>query len=337
MKASPQPDDEGGRHMKPNYARIAAALAVILGVVAPVVAQPYPAKPIRFVVGYAAGGGTDTMARAVAAKLPELLKQQVIVDNRPGANANLAAEHVSRQAADGYTVLFMSVSHAMSKSVYRNLGYDIERDFVPLTIVSEVPNLMAVHPSLPVKTVRDLIRLAKAKPSEITYAVAGVGSPGHFAGEMFNMAGGIKMLAVPYRGGGPLAIDLMAGHVMATFNAAPPLIPLAKSGRVRAIAVSTARRVKALPEVPTIAESGLPGYAVSTWYGCVVRAGTPKDIVAQLHQAVLKIIAMPDVRDKLEKLGAEIVGGSIDESEAFLKSEISKYAKVAKAANIRVD
>lgn len=316
---------------------VAVLLSASFAYSVPLLAQPYPTKPIRFVVGYAAGGGTDTMARAVAAKLPELLGQQVVVENRPGANANVAAEYVSRQAADGYNVLFISVSHAMSKSVYRNLGYDIERDFVPLTIVSEVPNLLAVHPSLPVKTVRDLVRLAKAKPGEITYGVAGVGSPGHFAGEMLNMATGIKMLAVPYKGGGPLSVDLMAGHVMATFNAAPPLIPLARSGRVRAIAVSTTKRVKALPEVPTVAESGVPGYAVSTWYGCVVRTGTPKEIVMQLHGVVLKVIAMPDVREKLGRLGAEIVGGSVDEAEVFLKSEIAKYAKVAKAANIRVN
>lgn len=315
-------------------------IALVLGLNAfstSICAQPYPNKPIRFVVGYAAGGGTDTMARAVAAKLPELLGQQVIVENRPGANANIAAEYVSRQTADGYTVLFISVSHAMSKSVYRNLGYDIDRDFVPITMVSEVPNLLAVHPSLPVKTVKDLIRLAKAKPGTITYGVAGVGSPGHFAGEMLNMAAHIKMLAVPYRGGGPLAIDLMAGHVMATFNAAPPLIPLVRSGRIRAIAVSTTRRVNALPDVPTVAESGVPGYAVSTWYGCVVRTGTPKAIVTQLNATVLKVIAMPDVQEKLGNLGADILGGSVEESEAFLKSEIVKYAKVAKAANINAD
>jgi tripartite-type tricarboxylate transporter receptor subunit TctC len=225
----------------------------------------------------------------------------------------------------------------MSKSVYRNLGYDIAKDFVPLTMVSQVPNLLAVHPSLPVRTVKDLIRLAKSKPGQVTYGVAGVGSPGHFAGEMLNMAAHIKMLAIPYRGGGPLSIDLMAGNVMATFNAAPPLIPLVKSGRVRAIAVSTPKRAKALPDVPTIAESGVPGYAIATWYGCVVRTGTPKEIIEQLHQAVIKVIDMPDVQERLGKLGAEILGGSVEESEAFLKSEIAKYAKVAKAANIHAN
>lgn len=324
--------------MTAGFSRFLVVLVLLVGAfLGQVSAQPYPSKPIRFVVGYAAGGGTDTMARAVAAELPDLLKQQVIVENRPGANANIAAEYVSRQAADGYSVLFISVSHAMSKSVYRKLGYDIERDFVPLTMVSEVPNLLAVHPSLPVKTVKDLIRIAKAKPGEITYGVAGVGSPGHFAGEMLNMAVNIKMLAVPYRGGGPLAIDLMAGHVMATFNAAPPLIPLARSGRIRAIAVSTNKRVKALPDVPTVAESGVKGYAVSTWYGCVVRTGTPKEIVALLNNAVLKVIAMPEVGQKLGNLGAEILGGTVEASELFLKSEVAKYAKVAKAADIRVD
>jgi tripartite-type tricarboxylate transporter receptor subunit TctC len=323
--------------MKLNLRNLTLVLGVIACASTQSFAQSFPTKPIRFVVGYAAGGGTDTMARAVATKLPEILKQQVIVENRPGANANLAAEYVTRQPADGYTVLFISVSHAMSKSVYTNLGYDIERDFVPLTLVAEVPNLLAVHPSLPVKTVNDLIKMAKTMPGQITYGVAGTGSPGHFAGEMLNMTSKIKMLAIPYKGGGPLAIDLMAGHVMATFNAMPPLLPLVRSNRIRAIAVSTTKRVSVLPDVPTIAESGVPGYAMSTWYGCVVKSGTPAEIVTLLNQAVLKTLTMPDVQKSLANLGADIIGGSVTETADFLKSEVAKYAKVAKAAKIRVD
>ncbi len=316
---------------------ISAALsASLMAIPAQGLAQAYPSKPIRVIVGYAPGGGTDIMARAVAAKLPEMLKQQVIVENRPGANANLAAEYAARQPADGYTVLFMSVSHAMSKSVYRNLGYDLERDFVPLTIVSEVPNVLTVHPSLPARTVKDMIALAKAKPGQITYAVAGLGSPGHFAGEMFEMMAKVDLLVVPYKGGGPLTIDLMAGHVMATFNALPPLLPQIRAQRTRAIAVSTEKRAKVLPDVPTIAET-LPGYAVSTWYGCVVRSGTPDEIVSQLSAATLKIIAMPGVQEALANQGAVIVGGTSSQSAAFIKSEIAKYAKVAKAADIRAE
>ena len=299
-------------------------------------AQVYPSKPIRFVVGYAAGGGTDTMARAVASKLPELLGQQVLVENRPGANANLAAEYVARQPADGHTVLFISVSHAMSKSVYGNLGYDIESDYIPITLVGEVPNLLAVHPSLPVKTVADLVRLGRKNAEPVTFAVAGVGSPGHFAGEMLNMAAGTRLSVIPYKGGGPLATDLMAGHVMATFNAMPPLLPLVRSQRVRAIAVSTSKRSAALPQVPTVAESGVAGYAVSTWYGCVVRTGTSPDIVSKLHAATLRSIADPKVRDTLTNSGTIILGGSSSDVAAFIKSEVAKYARIAAKAAIRI-
>ncbi|HKU71031.1 MAG TPA: tripartite tricarboxylate transporter substrate binding protein [Burkholderiales bacterium] len=312
------------------------ALAVALLAAAPAFAQPYPSKPLRFIVGYAPGGGTDIMARAVAAKLPELLRQQVVVENRPGANANLGAEYAARQPADGYTVLFISVSHAMSKSVYKNLGYDLERDFVPLTIVSEVPNVLTVHPSLPAKNVKELVALAKAKPGTITLAVAGLGSPGHFAGAMLEMMGKVKLLVVPYKGGGPLNIDLMAGHVMSTFNALPPLLGNIKAGQTRAIAVSTAKRVKVLPDVPTVGET-IPGFAVSTWYGCVVRTGTPEEIVQQLSAAAQKVVAMPDVQATLSNLGATIVGGDSARSAAFIKAEVAKYAKVAKAADIKAE
>jgi tripartite-type tricarboxylate transporter receptor subunit TctC len=276
------------------------------------------------------------MARAIAAKLPEILKQQVIVENRPGANANLAAEYVARQPADGYHVLFMSVSHAMNKVVYRGLGYDFERDLVPLAIVSEVPNTLAVHPSLPVRSVPDMIALAKKRPGQITYGVAGIGSPGHFAGELMELMAKIDLLVVPYKGGGPMAVDLVGGHVMATFNALPALMPHIRGGKTRAIAVSTEKRVKALPEIPTIGET-LPGYAVSTWYGNAVRAGTPAEIVTQLSEATLKVVAMPDVQDALAKVGAEIVGKPSKASVDFIHAEVEKYARVAKAADIRVE
>ena len=316
---------------------ISAALsASLIAIPAQGLAQAYPSKPVRVVVGYAPGGGTDIMARAVAAKLPELLKQQVIVENRPGANANLAADYAARQPADGYTVLFMSVSHAMSKSVYRKLGYDLERDFVPLTIVSEVPNVLTVHPSLPARTVKDMIALAKAKPGQITYAVAGLGSPGHFAGEMLEMMAKVDLLVVPYKGGGPLTIDLMAGHVMATFNALPPLLPHIRAQQTRAIAVSTEKRAKVLPDVPTIAET-LPGYAVSTWYGCVVRSGTPDEIISQLSAAMLKIIAMPDVKQKLLEQGGDTVGSSPEALERVVKGELKKWAELIRDAKIRLE
>jgi len=300
-------------------------------------AQSYPAKTIRILVGYAPGGGTDIMARTIAVKLTDAFKQQVIVDNRPGANGNVAAKMAAESPADGYTVLFMSVAHIMSKPVYKNLGYDIERDLTPITVVSEVSNVFAANPALPAKTVKEALALARAKPGELTYATAGVGSPEHFAGEMLKMMTKTNLLAVPYKGGGPIAIDLVAGHVMTSFSTMPPIIPHVRSGRVRAVAVTKAQRAAVLPDVPTIAESGVPGYAMSTWYGCVVRSGTPQEIVVRLNDAVLKVLAMPEVRKRLENLGAEIVGSSVADSSAFLKSEIAKYAKVAKAANIRAN
>jgi len=300
-------------------------------------AQSYPAKTIRILVGYAPGGGTDIMARTVAARLTDAFKQQVIVDNRPGANGNVAAKMAAESPADGYTVLFMSVAHIMSKPVYKNLGYDIERDLTPITVVSEVSNVFAANPALPAKTVKEALALARAKPGELTYATAGVGSPEHFAGEMLKMMTKTNLLAVPYKGGGPIAIDLVAGHVMTSFSTMPPIIPHIRAGRVRALAVTKDKRAAVLPDVPTIAESGVPGYSMSTWYGAVAPAKTPRDIVVRLNQEILKALALPDVKQRLASLGADIVATSPEETAAFFKTEVAKYTKVAKAANIRAD
>ena len=318
-------------------------LALVLAAAPPVgmsttaAAQDYPNKPVRVLVGFAPGGGTDIMARAVGAKLADSLKQQFIVDNRPGANANIAAKLAADAPADGYTILFMSVAHIMSKPVYKNLGYDIERDLTPITVVSNVPNVLCVHPSLPVKTVKEVIALAKARPGEITYATSGVGSPEHFAGEMFKMMTSTDMLPIPYKGGGPLAIDLVGGQVMLAFNTAPPIMPHIQAGRVRAIAVTMDKRVAALPDVATIAESGVPGYAMSTWYGAVAPAKTPREIIVRLNQEMLKALALPEVRERLAALGAHVVGDSPEEAAALFKLELAKYTKVANAANIRAD
>jgi len=288
-------------------------------------------------VGYAPGGGTDIMARAVGARLSESLKQQFIIENRPGANANIAAKLAADAPADGYTILFMSVAHIMSKPVYKNLGYDIERDFVPITVVTNVPNVLCLHPSLPVKTVKELIALAKAKPGTLTYATSGVGSPEHFAGEMFKMMTSTDMLPIPYKGGAPLAVDLVGGQVMLAFNTAPPIMPHIQTGRVRAIAVTMDKRVAALPDVPTIAESGVPGYSMSTWYGAVIQAKTPREIVVRLNQEMIKALAVPEVKDRLAGLGADVVGNTPEEAAALIKLEVAKYTKVANAAHISAD
>ena len=304
---------------------------------APVIAQGYPNKPVRILVGYAPGGGTDIMARAIGAKLSESLKQQFVIENRPGANANIAAKVAAEAPADGYTLLFMSVAHIMSKPVYKNLGYDIERDFAPITVVTNVPNVLCLHPSLPVRTVKELIALAKAKPGTLTYATSGVGSPEHFAGEMFKMMTSTDMLAIPYKGGAPMAVDLVGGQVMLAFNTAPPIMPHIQSGRVRALAVTMDKRVGALPDVPTIAESGVPGYQMSTWYGAVIQAKTPREIVVKLNQEMIKALALPDLKERMAGLGADVVGNTTDEAAALIKLEVAKYTKVANAAHISAD
>jgi len=301
-------------------------------------AQSYPTKPVRILVGFAPGGGTDIMARAVAAKLAESLKQQFVVENRPGANANLAAKVAADAPGDGYTLLFMSVAHIMSKPVYSQstLGYDIERDFAPITVVSEVSNVIAANPALPARTVKELIALARSKPGELTYATSGVASPEHFAGEMFKMMTKTSLLPVPYKGGGPIAIDLMAGHVMTSFSTMPPIIPHIRSGRVKAIAVTTAKRAAVLPDVPAIAET-VPGYVMSTWYGAVAPVKTPREIVVRLNQEMVRALAAPDVKERLASLGADIVATSPEETAAIFRTDLAKYTKVAQAAKIRAD
>ena len=291
-----------------------------------VVAQNYPAKPIRFLVGFAPGGGTDIMARVVAAKLTDSLSQQVIVDNRPGANANLAAEIASKATPDGHTVLMISVSHAISKPLYKKLGYDLVRDFTPLINISSVPMFVVVPPSSTAKSVADLIVLAKAKP--INYASSGDGSPEHIAAEMLKGMTKISMTHIAYKGGAPSAIALISGEVQAGFNTAPVAVPHIKAGRMRALAVTSAKRNPALPDVPTVAESGVAGYDMINWYGAVLPAKTPAVAVNRLNADINKALQLTDVQQRLASLGADPLGGSADGFGAYIKSEIAKYTKV---------
>lgn len=321
---------------RPLFVVCSAAFAAATVVSPAAFAQAYPTKPVRILVGFAPGGGTDIMARVIGAKVGESMKQQFIVDNRPGANANLAAKLAAEAPADGYTILFMSVAHIMSKPVYKNLGYDIERDFAPITVASSVPNVLCANMSLPARTVKDIIALAKAKPGEMTYATSGVGSPEHFAGEMFKMMTRTNLLPIPYKGGGPIAIDLLAGNVMTSFSTMPPVIPHIRSHRVRAIAVTTEKRAAVLPDVPTVSET-VPGYSMSTWYGAVAPVKVPHEIVQRLNQEMLKALALPDVKEKLAGLGADVVGSSIEETARIFKTDIAKFTKVANEAHIRAD
>ena len=292
--------------------------------------QQYPAKTVRMLVGYAPGGGTDIMARVVAQKLSEGLNQQFVVENRPGANANLAAELAAKAPADGYTLLMISVSHAISKPMYRKLGYDIERDFTPVIEVSSVPQLIVTTMSLPVKSVKELIALAKSRPGQVTYASSGDGSPEHIAAEMFKSMAGVDMTHVPYKGGGPSAVAIIGGETVVGFNTAPVAIPHVKNNRLKVLAVTEAKRTPTLPDVPTVAEAGLPGYAMSTWYGLVAPTGVPREAIARLNTDINRILRRPDVRERFATLGAEPRGGSAEQFGAYIKSEVAKFSKLAK-------
>ncbi|MGA0024314.1 MAG: tripartite tricarboxylate transporter substrate binding protein [Burkholderiales bacterium] len=273
------------------------------------------------------------MARTVAVKLTDSLGQQVIVDNRPGANANLAAGIAARAAPDGYTVMFISVSHAISKSLYRKLDYDLERDFTPLINVASVPMFVVVPPSSSPKSVADVIALAKSR--SINFASSGDGSPEHIAAELLKSMAKINMVHVPYKGGAPSAVALISGEVQLGFNTAPVAVPHIKSGRMRALAVTSAKRNPALPNVPTVDEAGVKGYDMINWYGAVLPAGTPAVAINRLNADINKALQLPDVRERLARLGADPLGGTAQGFGDYIKSEIAKYAKVVKDGGLK--
>jgi tripartite-type tricarboxylate transporter receptor subunit TctC len=313
---------------------VALALAIACGTAG---AQTYPAKPVRFLVGYAAGGGSDIMARAVAAKLTERFGQQMIVENRPGASANLAAEIAAKAPADGYTVLMISTSHAIAKPMYRKLGYDVERDFAPLIEIAAVPFVLAVHPSLPVKNVRDLIGLARAQPGKLTYGSSGEGSSDHIAGELFRSIAKVDLLHIPYKGGAPAALALLSGEIAVLFNSAPTAMPHIRSGRMRTLAVTGEKRTAALKDLPTVAEAGLPSYAITNWYGLLVPTGTPREHVQLLNTEIERVLALPDIRERMAGLGAEVTGGSAEQFGARIRAEVAKYGEVVRAARLTIE
>jgi tripartite-type tricarboxylate transporter receptor subunit TctC len=297
----------------------------------------YPNKSVRLVVPYPPGGGTDTMARTLGQKLSETLGQQVVIDNRPGGGANIGAELAAKAPPDGYTLLMNTIAHASAVSLYRKLGYNFLRDFAPVTLLATTPHILVTHPSLPVKSVKDLVALAKARPNEIVYSSSGSGTPAHLAGELFKHMTGANMVHVPYKGGGPSMIALLSGEVSLAFATTPSAIAYVKAGRLRAIAVTTARRSLATPDLPTIGEAGVPGYDVGSWYGLLAPAGTPKDIVARLNAEAGKALRLPDVKQRLDASGFEALTSTPEEYGAFMRSEVEKWAKVIKAAGIRAD
>ena len=315
----------------------AALGALLLASGTLVSAQSYPSKSVRILVGYAPGGGTDIMARAIALKLSESLGQQFIIDNRPGANANLAADLAAKAAPDGYTLLMISVSHAINKPLYRKLNYDLERDFVPVIEVSSVPQFVVVTPSLPVKTLKDLIALAKSRPGEVTYASSGEGSPEQIAAELLKSMAGIDLIHVPYKGGSPAAIAVIAGEASVGFNTAPVAIPYIRNGRLRALAGTEPKRNPALPDVPTVAESGLPGYAMTTWYGLIAPTGVPREVINKLNAEINRILKLPDVRERFATLGADPVGGTAEQFGRYITSEVAKFARLAKERHLTLE
>lgn len=301
-------------------------------------AQAWPSKPIRWIVPFAPGGTTDILARTIAEKLTPALGKPVIVENNPGAGGSVGATQTAKAAPDGYTIMGGTIStHAINASLYKQLPYDPVKDFVPITLIARVPNLLVVNPEVPAKSVKELIALLKANPGKYTFASSGNGTSQHLSGELFKSMAGVDMQHIPYKGSPPALQDVVGGQVTMTFDNITTAWPLAKAGKLRALAVTTAKRSPIAPDVPTLAESGLAGYEVGSWQGVFAPAGTPPDVVKRLNTEIVKIINMPDVRAKLEALGAEPVGNSSDEFATIVKSEVAKWAKVVKESGAHVD
>jgi tripartite-type tricarboxylate transporter receptor subunit TctC len=297
----------------------------------------YPSRPIKIVVAFTAGGTTDIIARIVGKKLTDAWGQQVIIDNRPGAGGNLGSNVVAKSPPDGYTLLIGSVGPlAINATLYPNMPYDHLKDFVPICLVASVPNMLVVHPSVPVHSVKDLVDLARAKPGTLNYGSTGNGTTGHLSGELMNERAGINLVHVPYRGATAVT-DLLGGQVQLMFATIPSVIQHVRAGTLRAIAVTSSRRSPALPEIPTIAETGYPGFEAGSWFGFVAPTGTPEPIVRKLHAQIAAIVRMPDINEQLASQGADPVGSTPEEFGQYMRSETEKWAKVVKASGIRLE
>ncbi len=302
---------------------------------APSMAQTYPAKPIRIVVPFPAGGNADIFARAFAQKLGDAWKQMPIVDNRAGAAGIIGTQFVARSPADGYTLLFGTTgTHTTNPAVYAKLPYDPVKDFAPVSNFADSPFLLVVHPSVPANSLQGLIALAKARPGQLDYASFGAGSSAHLAGEMLRTMAGINIVHVAYKGGPPAMTDLVGGHVALMFNSMPAVLPLVKSARLRALAVAAAKRAPTLPDLPTFGEAGIAGFEAGSWYGILSPAGTPREVVTRLHGETVRILGLPDIRQKLASEGAEGIGNTPEEFAAQIQRDIARWAKVARDAKI---
>jgi tripartite-type tricarboxylate transporter receptor subunit TctC len=327
--------------MQPGNVSLAAVLLVgyaLLAFPAHLSAQGYPVKPVRIVVGFAPGGATDIIGRLIAQKLSEATGLSFFVENRPGASATIAAELVARAAPDGYTLLIAATtSHSILPSLMAKLSYDPQRDFAPVSQLATSPLLLALHPSLPIRSVADMIRLARARPGQLSFGAGGTGTPPHMAGELFKHMAGVDMLYVPYKGEAPAISDLIGGQISLIFSNVIAVLPQVQAGRLRGIAVTATGRLPSLPELPTVAESGLPGFVVESWFGLVATAGTPNEAISRLNASTVRGMTQPDVRERLAGQGLFVKTGSPAELAALMQSEIVKWAKVAKAANLKLE
>jgi tripartite-type tricarboxylate transporter receptor subunit TctC len=301
-------------------------------------AQSYPAKPVRMIVPFPAGGATDIVGRLIAQKLSESFGQQVIVDNRGGAGGTIGSDVAAKSPPDGYTMLLgTSSTHAVAPSLYSKLPYDPVKDFSPVTLAATATILLAVHPSVPARSVKELISLARRQPNALSFASSGNGGISHLVGEQFKSMASIEMLHVPYKGDTPALVDLVSGQVHLMFGTAVSFLPYVKAGRLIALAVTNPKRSPVVPTVPTVAESGLPGFEALQWFGVFVPAGTPKDIVSRLHGEIVKLLKHPDVRERLASLGAELVGNSPEQFASFQKADSAKWAKVVKESGAKIE
>lgn len=318
---------------------VRAAVAALTGLLAialygEAAAQTYPNKPVRLFVTYAAGGASDIVSRLIAAKLTESLRQQVVVENRPGASGIIASEALARSPADGYTIIHVNIAHGANPYLNAKLPYDTTRDFSPVALLALLPMILVTHPSLPVKSAAELIALIKSRPGQLHYASAGSGSANHLAMELFMHATGLNVTHVPYKGGSPAVTDLLGGQIPMMFITIPPALPHAKAGKLRVLALSSAKRSRALPDVPTVAEGGLKGFDFNEWQAILAPAGTPRDVIMRLNDDINKALSQQDVRERMAGLGAEIAGSTPEQLAAHISAEIARWGAVIKQAGI---
>jgi tripartite-type tricarboxylate transporter receptor subunit TctC len=317
--------------------RRALVVAALVTSASAAYAQSYPAKPVRVIIPAPVGGGVDTIGRAVSQKLAEALGQPFVPDNRPGAGTMIGSELTAKAPPDGHTVLFMTNSHAINAALQKNLKYDPVRDFSEITLLSISYYVLVVHPSVPAKSVRELVELARKRPGELHFASAGANSATHLAGELFAHAAKVKLTHVPYKGGLPGVTDLVGGHVQLMFNNMTSIAGLVKQNRLRALAITSLKRSPLLPELPTVSEAGVPGYESGAWYGALSPANTPQNIVATLNREMVKAIKAPDIRDKLSAEGAQVVGSTPEEFAAYLRKDIERWRKLVSAIGLRAE